>query len=224
MPSCQKWKLGRFPKPVSQDIEGSSPSDGTISSREAICGIWFAALYAAQASSGRRPYGHHFMNTYRDEPEVKWSSFMPALGYALGASTGPILEVGIGNYSTPFLREYALASRRQLVSIETNKEWADLFKHKVKDLISTQHVTDYCEFIKNTPTKWGVAFIDNSPGGAGRAGPFKLLIDNSQFIVVHDFHNENAQAIMPLMDDMEYVVYSEYNPPTLLASKVARVR
>jgi hypothetical protein len=66
---------------------------------------------------------------------------------------------------------------------------------------------------------WGVVFIDNSPGGEARLRPFLSFLGNSDYLVVHDYHRENESAISPFLAGVSHKVYSDYDPPTLLASK-----
>lgn len=150
--------------------------------------------------------------------EVAWTSWLPALGFALGRSTGPVLEVGIGHFSTPFLHEYCTADGRLLVSVEAHEGWRVSFH---KEYASPSH-----EFHYSVPTDikpWGVAFIDSSPGGAARAELFFRLAPISSYVVVHDYHRENKEAIEPLLNGMNFRVFDAYEPPTLLASKTLDV-
>lgn len=159
------------------------------------------------------------MESFKNEPEVAWSSYMPTLGYALGASGGPILELGVGHFSTPFLNSYSLATERQTFSVEENRFWGEMFIdmghlfHQV--IISPYSAKDgRIEAVQ----KWGVVFIDSSPGGRARADLFSRFIDKSEFVVVHDFHRENEEAIRPLLRGRQYQVHDRYNPPTLIAA------
>jgi hypothetical protein len=143
--------------------------------------------------------------------EVAWSSWLPAVGFALARSTGPVLEIGIGHFSTPFLHEYCKGANRALFSIESDDGWRNEFKaryatplHSFGPLIFGDHL--------------GVVFIDNSPGGEARANPFRMWLNHADFIVVHDYHRENEEAIKPLLEGVNYRIFSDYNPPTLLAS------
>lgn len=161
------------------------------------------------------------MEIYHDQQnEVKWSSWLPALGYALGASKGPILEIGIGHFSTPFLHGFSLASERELWSIESDGIWRKEFDAKYGNFLhrfgypSNTDIPD--EYVTNK--HWGAVFIDSSPGGEARAGWFRAFAPISQFIVVHDYWRDNEEAIGPLLTGMNYRVYKDYEPPTLLAS------
>lgn len=163
-------------------------------------------------------------NDFKGEPEVKWSSFMPALGYALGASQGTVIELGMGHFSTPFLHEYCKATKRNLISVEESRIWGDLFSglgvgsHRVE-------ISRYSEVLGRFRASdgIGVVFIDSSPGGKARADLFAQAIQISEFVVVHDYHRENEEAIKPIIDRwlIPYSVYATYDPPTLLARSPA---
>ncbi len=160
------------------------------------------------------------MNVHEtNKNEVAWTSWMPALGYALAASTGLVLEIGVGHFSTPFLHEYCKAAGRRLVSFEDNDDWMGEFK----DFNSETHelcVGTYDETTKKfDKMEVGVVFIDNSPGGEARLKPFKRFLPISKFVVVHDYHRENEEAIKPLLEGVNYKIFNDYEPPTLLASK-----
>lgn len=155
-----------------------------------------------------------------NKSEVAWTSWLPALGYALGASTGPVLELGVGHFSTPFLHEYCKASGRGLMSVESDKDWGTGFSIKFNRGSHRFHIGDYAPFIRQLEdAQWGVVFIDNSPGGEGRSIPFSLLKDKARFIVVHDYHRENEEEISPLLNGMDHRIFKDYDPPTLLASR-----
>lgn len=160
------------------------------------------------------------MEIYHDQRnEVAWSSWLPALGYALGASTGPVLEIGVGHFSTPFLHEYCKAAGRELWSVEADPVWRKEFDDRYggdfhrfgypMKGISSEMFTD-----KN----FGVVFIDNSPGGQARLEPFIGYRNKATFLVVHDYWRDNEEAIGPFLKGMNYEIYRDYEPPTLIAS------
>jgi len=159
--------------------------------------------------------------------EVAWSSWLPALGYALGNSHGPVLEIGIGHFSTPFLHEFCKGAGRTLHSIELDSDWGVPFAQRFWDDSPEPkhrfHLGPYVNIISEMvrlDMKFGVAFIDNSPGGTARSIPFEKLLRNCDFIVVHDYWRENSDAIQPIVDAelMNHRIYSDYEPPTLLAA------
>lgn len=157
---------------------------------------------------------------HTNKNEVAWTSWLPALGQALASSVGPVLEIGIGHFSTPFLHEYCQYSDRDLWSVEDNLNWAEELKNDYQSKHHSFCVGSYDDILPTLAKAvrlWGVVFIDNSPGGEARAKPFRLFLPQSKFVVVHDYHRENEEAIKPLLDNTEWKVFSDYEPPTLLA-------
>lgn len=154
--------------------------------------------------------------------EVAWTSWLPALGYALAKSTGPVLEIGMGHFSTPFLHEFCKGADRHLTSIEDNADWYYQLVDKFSGgNHSTYLATSYeAAFKELTGNRIGVVFIDNSPGGEARSEPFRRLLPHCDYIVVHDYHRENEEAIKPLLQGVNHKVYADYDPPTLLASLI----
>lgn len=160
-----------------------------------------------------------------EEEQLKWGSHLPPLMACLAATTGPVLELGVGHFSTPVLHAYCAAAKRVLVSVEDNLVWYDAFK---KYQSPTHHMMfgNYNAFTfppANGPSRWGVSFIDNSPGGLGRSVPFSNLIGVSDYVVVHDYHHDNEEFIGPLLTpDIFWSVYRDYEPPTLIASRTLK--
>lgn len=158
--------------------------------------------------------------------EVAWSSWLPAVGFALARSAGPVLELGVGHFSTPFLHEYCRGASRELWSVESDDNWRTHF-----DALYSSHWHRFGypthDSIPKEYTKtmqWGLVFIDSSPGGRDRANLFGGHIRISDFVVVHDYHRENEDAIRPLLSGVSHRVFSDYDPPTLLASTTKDVR
>lgn len=117
-------------------------------------------------------------------------SHFPILAAAVARTTGPVLELGCGYWSTPMLR---LLCRymdfwkeghqsgfppgwRKLESYDTDPEWAKRF--------DVPCVADW-EKWKPEASRYGVAFVDNSPGES-RVELILRLKDKAHFIVAHD--------------------------------------
>jgi hypothetical protein len=154
---------------------------------------------------------------------LAWGSHLPALLAAVASSSGPVLEIGIGHFSTPALRALCLPLHRKLVSVEDNSEWFNEFRNYEHDLHRLINA-DYDNVLPILAKEhWGAVFIDNSPGGEGRKKDFMLFILNSDYVVVHDYHAENEEAIGPLLSKLDYRIYRKYQPPTLIASASKRI-
>ena len=150
--------------------------------------------------------------------EALWGSHLPVLMAALATSVGPVVEFGIGHFSTPCLHAVCMSTERHLFSVEQNPEWFKMFA----DTFSTENhgflLGEYLDMIDRLPTKIGLAFIDHSPGGQSRAEVFAKMILRADFVVVHDYHHENEEFIAPLLGGLQTYVTRRYQPPTLIAS------
>jgi len=151
-----------------------------------------------------------------------WGSHLPALLACLGATTGPVLEIGVGHFSTPALHAYCGARNRKLVSWEQDEYWLRHFKRIYEcdwHVFLNGPYLGFTDITKAmTPKGWGVAFIDHSPGGQCRADAFVALIQESDYVVVHDYEKENEEAIAPMLGGLNWHVTKTYPPPTLVAS------
>lgn len=150
--------------------------------------------------------------------EALWGSHLPVLMAGLATSVGPVVEFGVGHFSTPCLHAVCMSVGRKLFSVEQNPEWFKMFA----DAFSTEDHRflqgDYLKLIDDLPPKIGLAFIDHSPGGQSRADVFDKMIIRADYVVVHDYHYENQEFIEPLLGGLQTYISRRYQPPTLIAS------
>ena len=157
---------------------------------------------------------------------TEWGSHLPALLACIAVTDGPVLELGMGHFSTPQLHALCVASGRFLVSIEQDTEWHEEFKKYAHEYYHEIRTGAYCALLDEAATdgltdKWGVAFIDHSPGGANRANAFKQLIEVSDYVVMHDAQRdaENFKAVEPMLEGVNWYLCTGYFPHTLVCSK-----
>lgn len=151
-----------------------------------------------------------------ESEQQMWGSHLPVLAACVSITTGGVLELGVGNFSTPLLHAMCGSMGRKLVSVEENLEWFNQFlKWESPDhsVIRAAYDESY-----QTPIGLSVVFIDNSPGGERRKKDFERYIYACEFVIVHDFWNDNEEAIRPLIDITPHHVTRHQNPPTLVAS------
>lgn len=159
-----------------------------------------------------------FDDTYNP---CEWGSHLPSLLACLAATDGPVLEVGVGHFSTPALHAFCAASRRYLVSVDDNVEWVEEFRSRYMSDIHQFVSGDYDRIIPPLALdRWSVVLLDNSPGGPRRATDLSLLLPASDFVVVHDYHRENIEHIQPLINGSYFHISQSYQPPTLVVSKL----
>lgn len=154
-----------------------------------------------------------------EQGRAEWSSFMPALMACLEATTGDVLEIGVGHYSTPALHDYCAARKRLLVSCEEDEDWGREFANKY---IAIDHLFNLGQYDAMIPMlagmgPWSVVFLDHSPGPR-RAADMMLLLDVAEYVVVHDYHLAIEEAFRPLVAGL-YAHVVQSKPPTAVFSR-----
>ena len=117
-----------------------------------------------------------------------WGSHMPVLLKILGMSEGPVLELGIGPFSTPLLHILCESSGRKLVSYEGEPYYVERhadFRSPNHEINLVKNKEDWGKIdIENTP--WGMAFVDQHD--FARAPSAARLANVAKFVVIHDSH------------------------------------
>lgn len=113
----------------------------------------------------------------------------------LQARPGPVLEYGMGFYSTPLLHLLCQEMDRHLLSIDGDPTWADRFAGLESGRHDIKGVRDWAESepMIDGFNEWAVVFIDHGPE-TRRVVDAKRLKDRAEFIVVHDWSNTDACA------------------------------
>lgn len=159
--------------------------------------------------------------------DAEFGTHMAPLVTAVMNTTGPVFEMGCGDYSTPILHAICTAQQRQLLSTDTSKDWLALFK----DLESPWHTFQYVPVYSNdwdlhpNPSKWdevgcqswGVVFIDHRPGER-RKVDIARFADTADIIVVHDTESL-GYGYEPVLSKFKYRYdYMRYTTRTTLVS------
>lgn len=157
-------------------------------------------------------------------PDTSWGSYMPVLMAALAQTTGPVLEIGVGHWSTPTLHHYCRAAGRDLASIEGDPQWCEQFKKYESAIHSVWASPDYqlaAAIVDRDgeDMRFGVVFIDNSPGSR-RAQDALRYKDSADFIIVHDWSAEEiSKPFEPILNQWKYrTLYTAYTPYTMVLS------
>lgn len=119
------------------------------------------------------------MSEYK--PEQCWASHLPALFSCLLATSGAVLEVGAGDWSTPLLRKFCEVSDRYFKSYEEDPVWAGKtgsIHCEPSDM--TRVLADWA-----ADRKWSVVFLDHN--GHRRAADALLFVDSAEYVVIHDY-------------------------------------
>ena len=103
---------------------------------------------------------------------------------AIARTTGPVLELGMGDGSTPILNRVAVLCDRLVCSYDHIAAWVE----KYQGLRGPQHRIELVTSYDDCPieeTRWAVAFVDHAPEGR-RVIDLARLVQVTQVIVVHD--------------------------------------
>ena len=117
-----------------------------------------------------------------------WDNHRPLLWWALKETKGqtePVLEMGCGEGSTPYLKSYLKTDKRKLISYDYSQEWADKY--------NAIHVTDW-DAIEHE--NYSVILIDHSPGERRYLDVIKLA-NKCDYMIIHD---TEPQATGYMMD------------------------
>jgi hypothetical protein len=110
-------------------------------------------------------------------------SHLPILMRLVPKTTGPILELGSGMYSTPYLH-WACFPTRKLVTYESSPHWFDVCAnqfmadfHTIKLALSLREV--------DFSSPWSIALVDHDWALNTRGDSVRRLV-HAEYVVAHD--------------------------------------
>jgi len=106
---------------------------------------------------------------------------------AVRRTSGPILELGCGLYSTTPLHWACWVPKRRLVTYENNPQFYDFLERYARDFHEIHCIDDW-ETI-DISESWSVAFIDHEPGE--RRGIELARLTHAEYVVCHDTEGRN---------------------------------
>lgn len=117
-----------------------------------------------------------------------YSTHLPVLRHLLSKTDGPILELGMGLFSTKLFHE----SGRTIVSMENILPWLEKFKPMHSALHSLVYIPSWVDFLSSSPyakMQWDIVFVDFGGGKTQQVlrGPIALgMRDMAKYVVCHD--------------------------------------
>jgi len=115
---------------------------------------------------------------------LHWGSHLPVLMKVIALTDGPVLEMGTGLFSTPYLHWACYLSHRSLVSYENSLEYYDTNKcYQHDDFHDVRYVEDWDAADIERP--WDVALIDHRPSER-RIVDVARLAQWVKYLVLHD--------------------------------------
>jgi hypothetical protein len=115
----------------------------------------------------------------------RYGTHLPCLIRAMEKTSGDVLELGMGVFSTPYLHYKCMLDNRKLVSYENFESWMNFFvKYGYRN---PNHDINFIEKYSDAPIdkEWDLVLIDQTPDWS-RAEEAKRLKDKAKYIVIHD--------------------------------------
>jgi hypothetical protein len=147
-----------------------------------------------------------------------WSSYIPVLVPLVQKTTGPVLELGCGFYSTPLLHWLCHEQGRPLFTYEGNEEWYEQLASFHRRNHYVRYVDDWDSI--DLSDDWGCALVDHAP--AERRYLDVLRLAHAGFVVAHDAGNTAADyGYDKIGDEFKYKYrYVNSYPRTAILSNV----
>jgi hypothetical protein len=119
------------------------------------------------------------------KPSLRYASHLPVLMQAVRRTSGDVLELGMGIFSTPVLHWMCVGDERRLVSYDNDPwavKWAKGYKYE-RDGHEIHYVKSWDE--AEIEEEWDVVLVDHSPSER-RVVEIRRLADLAKHIVIHD--------------------------------------
>jgi len=137
-----------------------------------------------------------------------YATHQRALLETVMATTGPVLELGCGDYSTPLLSAICESQGRPFKAQASNAEWASRFPGV--------EVVDWETWIA-PEGRWGLVFLDNEEHTLKRYRRLEVLSHITDTIVLHD---ANVKSLVTI-PGWTVQFYTQHKPHTAVLRKGA---
>lgn len=122
---------------------------------------------------------------------IRYSSHLPVLLEVMNRTSGDVLELGPGVFSTPVLHWICKKGNRNLMTIENNEVWFNFCRkyyqssHKNPIRHRFIYTKDWEDVDKYIIRPWDVVLVDHSPSDR-RIVEIKKLANFANYIIIHD--------------------------------------
>lgn len=122
---------------------------------------------------------------------IRYSTFLPVLMEVMNRTTGDVLELGPGVFSTPYLHWLCRKQQRYLLTLENHEMWFNFVRkyYKTGKDKPFRHrfvfMKDWDDAEKLINKKWDVVLVDHSPS-ARRVEEIRKLANLAKYIIIHD--------------------------------------
>jgi hypothetical protein len=137
-----------------------------------------------------------------------WTTHIGVLVKVLLMSSGDVVELGAGPFSTPLLHWVCRDMNRKLISYESDPEYYQFARRFRSRLHRTVLVKDWNEI--DTKTHRGVIFIDNNPSSRRSLDAVRFK-DSADYIVIHD--TNAVEDYSNVWQNFKYMYTWKYSRP-----------
>jgi len=114
---------------------------------------------------------------------IGFGSHLAMLMKIVNMTNGPILELGGGAFSTPFLHWACFDKKRKLVTYDNEAKYFDIIKAYESDYHKVHFVKDWDKV--DLSGYWSIALVDHHPN-LKRKDSIRRLTHNCDYVIVHD--------------------------------------
>ena len=128
-----------------------------------------------------------------------YATHLGSLIACVNKTSGDILELGVGLFSTPYLHYAATIGKRKLLSLENDPGWCRHFKGSqfIHFLYSNDyHQIELVDNYENSPLidkEWDVVLVDQTPD-LSRKETVKKLANKAKYIIIHDSNPQHEKV------------------------------
>ena len=116
----------------------------------------------------------------------------------MNKTSGDVLELGMGFFSTPYLHYQCLLSKRHLTSYDNEKGWVD--QYSTSDWLHYLYLNEYHDIrwaedwnTIDIEKPWDVVLVDQTPDLA-RKETVKRLANLAKYIIIHDSNDRHERV------------------------------
>lgn len=154
---------------------------------------------------------------------MRWGSHIPILVKLLSVTTGDVLELGMGIYSTPLLFWMCVSRERKLVSYESSDKYFNMLGKNNNSNHESHLINDWNTI--DMDRNWDIVLIDCEPMDI-RSKLAARVTHKTKFIVLHDsqprddqyYHYEKIYPLFRYRFD-----YTKFMPHTTVLSNYAEL-
>lgn len=163
----------------------------------------------------------------------QYATHLPLLAACAARTTGPVLELGSGVYSTSVLHAICVPQGRPVVTLDNEEEWLDRFRGYA---IKSGHLHQVLAIPGDWPAtpiesprafdidaeQWSVVLVDQSPPKA-RAQTLARIKGHAEMIVCHDSEHRVYDYEPVLATFKHRVEWQRYQPWATVVSDMLKL-